>query len=90
LPPAQLSVRRFASPSYVGGANVFVVVACVAFLAIASVLLLVPGVPAFDAQHDILDGHPTLGTARAVVVGMLLIFIATGVLIARVVLGVRQ
>ena len=92
------------------GANVFVVAACVAFLAstltalaarwagsttlnlamIASVLLLVPGVPAFDAQHDILDGHPTLGTARAVVVGMLLIFIATGVLIARLVLGVRQ
>jgi uncharacterized membrane protein YjjP (DUF1212 family) len=92
------------------GANVFVVAACVAFLAsslaelgaqwagsttlnvamIASVLLLVPGVPALDAQYDILDGHPTLGTARAVVVGMILIFIATGVLIARAVLGLQQ
>ena len=91
------------------GANVFVVVASVAFLAsslaelgarwagsttldlamIASVLLLVPGVPALDAQYDILDGHPTLGTARAVVVGMILMFIATGILIARAVLAVR-
>lgn len=57
---------------------------------IASVLLLVPGVPALDAQYDILDGHPTLGAARAVVVGMILIFIATGVLIARAVLAVPQ
>jgi len=92
------------------GANVFVVAACVAFLAsslaelgarwagsttldlamIASVLLLVPGVPALDAQYDILDGHPTLGSARTVVVGMTLIFIATGVLIARAVLAVPQ
>ena len=92
------------------GTNVFVVAACVAFLAssigglgahwagsttldiamIASVLLLVPGVPALDAQYDILDGYPTLGTARAVVVSMILIFTATGVLIARAVLGVQQ
>jgi uncharacterized membrane protein YjjP (DUF1212 family) len=92
------------------GANVFVVAACVAFLAsslaelgaqwaasttldvamIASVLLLVPGVLALDAQYDILDGHPTLGTARAVVVGMILIFTATGVLISRAVLGLQQ
>jgi uncharacterized membrane protein YjjP (DUF1212 family) len=92
------------------GANVFVVAACVAFLAsglaelaarwagsatldlamIASVLLLVPGVPALDAQNDILDGHSTLGSARAVVVGMILIFIATGVWIARAVLAVPQ
>jgi len=28
---------------------------------IASVLLLVPGVPALNAQNDILEGHPTLG-----------------------------
>jgi uncharacterized membrane protein YjjP (DUF1212 family) len=57
---------------------------------IASVLLLVPGVPALDAQYDILDGHPTLGAARAVVVGMILTFTATGVLIAQAVLGTRQ
>jgi len=57
---------------------------------IASVLLLVPGVPALNAQYDILEGHPTLGTARMVFVGMLLIFVATGVLIACAILGVRQ
>jgi uncharacterized membrane protein YjjP (DUF1212 family) len=56
----------------------------------ASVLLLVPGVPGLNAQHDILEGHPTLGTARAVVVGMTLIFIAVGVLLAGATLGVRQ
>jgi uncharacterized membrane protein YjjP (DUF1212 family) len=32
---------------------------------IAPVLLLVPGVPAFNAQYDILEGRPTLGSARA-------------------------
>jgi uncharacterized membrane protein YjjP (DUF1212 family) len=55
---------------------------------IASVLLLVPGVPALNGQRDILEGHPTLGAARAVVVAMILIFIATGVLIARALLGI--
>jgi uncharacterized membrane protein YjjP (DUF1212 family) len=52
---------------------------------IASVLLLVPGVPAVNAQADIIEGHPTLGAARAVFVCMLLAFIATGVLLARVI-----
>ncbi|HUO06923.1 MAG TPA: threonine/serine exporter family protein [Phycisphaerae bacterium] len=57
---------------------------------VASVLLLVPGVPALDAQYDILEGHPTLGIARAVVVSMTVIFMATGVLIAGVLLGVLK
>lgn len=56
---------------------------------VASVLLLVPGVPAVDGQDDILEGHPTLGTARVVVVSCILIFIATGVLLARSLVGVR-
>lgn len=56
---------------------------------IASVLLLVPGVPALNAQSDIMDGHPTLGSARAVWVIMLLVFIAIGILIAQTILGVR-
>jgi uncharacterized membrane protein YjjP (DUF1212 family) len=56
---------------------------------IASVLLLVPGVPALNAQFDIMEGHPTLGSARAVSVMMLLVFIAIGVLMAQGLLGVR-
>jgi len=56
---------------------------------IASVLLLVPGVPALNAQSDIMEGHPTLGTARAVCVIVLLTFIAVGILLARAVLGVQ-
>jgi uncharacterized membrane protein YjjP (DUF1212 family) len=54
--------------------------------AIASVLLLVPGVPAVNAQSDILDGHPTLGSARAVTVVMHLVFIAAGLWIGRALL----
>jgi uncharacterized membrane protein YjjP (DUF1212 family) len=57
---------------------------------VAAVLLLVPGVPALDAQYDILEGHPILGTARAVVVSMTVIFMATGVLIAGVLLGIPR
>ena len=45
---------------------------------IASILLPVPGVPAVNAQSDILEGHPTLGSARAVSVAMTLIFVAIG------------
>jgi uncharacterized membrane protein YjjP (DUF1212 family) len=56
---------------------------------IASVLLLVPGVPALNAQSDIMEGYPTLGTARAVCVIVLLTFIAVGILLARAVLGVQ-
>ena len=50
---------------------------------VASVLLLVPGVPAVNAQSDILDGHPTLGSARAVTVAMTLVFMAAGLWIGR-------
>jgi uncharacterized membrane protein YjjP (DUF1212 family) len=45
---------------------------------ISSILLLVPGVPAVNAQMDILEGHPTLGSARAVSVAMILVFMAAG------------
>ena len=56
---------------------------------VASVLMLVPGVPALNAQSDIMEGHPTLGTARGMCVIMLLTFIAIGVLLAQVLLGVQ-
>lgn len=51
---------------------------------IASILLLVPGVPSVNAQSDILDGHPTLGSARAVTVAVILIFVAAGLWLGQV------
>lgn len=51
---------------------------------IASILLLVPGVPAVNAQSDILEGHPTLGSARAVTIAMTLIFIAAGLWVGKI------
>jgi uncharacterized membrane protein YjjP (DUF1212 family) len=54
---------------------------------IATVLLLVPGVPSFNAQFDILEGRPTLGNARAVWVMVMLIFMTLGVWFAQGVLG---
>jgi len=54
---------------------------------IASILLLVPGIPCVNAQSDILEGHPTLGSARTVTVAVLLIFVAVGLWLAQVVTG---
>ena len=54
---------------------------------IASVLLLVPGVPAVNALNDILEGYPTLGSARAITVMMTLIFITAGLWIGPAVLN---
>jgi uncharacterized membrane protein YjjP (DUF1212 family) len=56
---------------------------------IAAILLLVPGVPATNAQTDIMDGYPSMGSARAVAVLMVMIFATVGVWIAEVMLGVR-
>ncbi len=50
---------------------------------IASALLLVPGVPAVNALSDIMEGHPTLGSARSVSVAMIVMFVAIGVSIAQ-------
>ena len=50
---------------------------------IAPVLLLVPGVPAFNAQYDILEGYPTLGSARTVWVEVMVIFMTAGVWFAQ-------
>ena len=55
---------------------------------IAATLLLVPGVPATNAQTDIMDGYPSMGSARAVTVLMVMIFATVGVWIAEVLLGV--
>lgn len=55
----------------------------------ASILLLVPGVPATNAQTDIMDGFPTLGSARAVSVLMIMLFATTGVWLAEALLGIH-
>ncbi|QXG79366.1 threonine/serine exporter family protein [Rhodospirillum rubrum] len=54
----------------------------------ASTLLLVPGVPALNAQSDILEGRPTLGAARLVIVITALVFIAMGIWGAAALLGI--
>lgn len=56
---------------------------------IASILLLVPGVPATNAQTDIMDGYPSMGSARAVTVLMIMVFATVGVGLAEFVLGMR-
>jgi len=53
----------------------------------AAVLLLVPGVPSMNAQTDIMEGYPTLGSARFVTVAMILIFITVGMGAARMVVA---
>ncbi|MBK1668249.1 hypothetical protein CKO28_09390 [Rhodovibrio sodomensis] len=53
----------------------------------ASVLLLVPGVPSMNAQTDIMEGYPTMGSARFVTVAMILIFITVGMGAARMIVG---
>jgi uncharacterized membrane protein YjjP (DUF1212 family) len=58
----------------------------VATAMIASILLLVPGVPALNAQNDILDGRPTLGSARAVWVVVILIFVTAGLWLGQAIL----
>ncbi|TCT40352.1 threonine/serine exporter family protein [Martelella mediterranea] len=53
----------------------------------AAVLMLVPGVPSMNAQTDIMEGFPTLGSARFVTVAMILVFITVGVGGAHIALG---
>ena len=50
---------------------------------ISTVLLLVPGVPAFNAQYDILQGRPSLGSARAIWVLVMMVFLTVGVWFAQ-------
>ncbi len=54
---------------------------------VASILLLVPGVPATNAQMDIMDGYPSMGSARAVTVLMIMVFATVGVGLAEFMLG---
>jgi uncharacterized membrane protein YjjP (DUF1212 family) len=54
---------------------------------VAATLLLVPGVPATNAQANIMDGYPTLGSAQAVSVTMTMVFVATGLWLAQLLHG---
>jgi len=54
---------------------------------VSAVLLMVPGVPLLNAQYDVMGGYPTLGNARTVWVGTLLIFVAVGVWLGEMALG---
>ncbi len=56
---------------------------------VSSTLLLVPGVPATNAEMDVVDGYPTLGSARAVSVLMVMVFIAVSIWLAQILLAVR-
>jgi uncharacterized membrane protein YjjP (DUF1212 family) len=47
----------------------------------------VPGVPATNAQTDIMEGFPTVGSARAVSVAMIMVFATIGIWGAEAVLG---
>jgi len=53
---------------------------------VAAILLLVPGVPSLNAQNDILEGRPTLGSARIVWVAVILIFATLGLWIGQTIL----
>ncbi len=53
----------------------------------SSILFLVPGVPALNAQEDVIEGHPSLGAARMVRAIALIVFMAVGLSIALAALG---
>ncbi len=50
---------------------------------VASVLLLVPGIPVLNAQIDVIEGKPNLAAARALRITFLLLFMALGLSIAQ-------
>jgi len=55
---------------------------------VASILMLVPGIPALNALSDILEGRPTLGSARAVSVIVIMAFATTGLWLSSLLLNV--
>jgi uncharacterized membrane protein YjjP (DUF1212 family) len=51
---------------------------------VASVLLLIPGIPVLNAQIDIIEGKPNLAAARGLRITFLLLFMAVGLALAQV------
>jgi len=78
----------FAAAAIAGTAARLVDSATVNLAMMASILLLVPGVPATNAQTDIIDGYPSMGSSRAVTVVMVMVFATCGVWLAEALLGV--
>jgi uncharacterized membrane protein YjjP (DUF1212 family) len=82
------AVIAFTAAGIAGASARFVGSTTINLAMMASVLLLVPGVPATNAQTDIMDGYPSMGSARAVSVLMIMIFATCGVWLAEALLGV--
>ncbi len=88
-------VRMHVNGFVIAGAVAFVSSILAAFMSVyagsgliqvamtAAVLMMVPGIPAMNSQMDIMEGYPTLGSARALSVGMVLLFLTIGVGFAR-------
>jgi uncharacterized membrane protein YjjP (DUF1212 family) len=73
------AIVAFLAATFGGLGALFLGSADVTLAAVAATLLLVPGFPATNAQTDIMDGFPTVGSARAVWVAMLMVFTACGI-----------
>lgn len=83
------AVIAFGASSLAGAGSRLAGSSSVNLAMMASILLLVPGVPATNAQTDVMDGFPVMGNARAVTVLMVMIFATTGVWLAELLLGVH-
>jgi uncharacterized membrane protein YjjP (DUF1212 family) len=82
------AVIAFLASGLCGIGAVFLGSTTVPLAMIASILLLVPGVPSTNAQTDIMDGFPQMGSARAVTVLMVMMFATVGVWLAEYMLGI--
>jgi uncharacterized membrane protein YjjP (DUF1212 family) len=56
----------------------------------SSVLLLVPGVPMFNALEDLIKGHPVVGVARGVNAALIALAIALGLTLAMGLMGIER
>ena len=83
------TVIAFAAASFAGFGARFAGSHTLNLAMMAAILLLVPGVPATNAQTDIMEGYPVMGSARAVSVIMVMVFATTGVWLAEALLGVH-
>ena len=101
--PARQALQRTDINFYVGAAIVGALTASLGGLGaqlagsatvelamVASTLLLVPGVAATNAQADIMDGYPTMGSARAVSLIMTMAFVTIGLWLAQFLVGVPE
>lgn len=75
--------------SLIGGLGASVIGSTtIATAMLASILMLVPGIPSLNALSDILEGRPTLGSARAITVIVIMVFATTGLWLSSLLLNV--